>query len=69
MVSPHRGCAAAMVPRLTWADVAGGIAAIRLPLDRLFSPAIRSSYQLSGLAVWEQLSSPVGWEQLSGPVV
>jgi hypothetical protein len=68
-----------MVARSTWADVAGKIAAIGLPLARLFNPAACSSFyqlsgpavweQLSGAAVWEQLSGPTAWEQLSGPAV
>ncbi len=40
-----------------------------LLLDRLFNPAICSSYQLFGPAVREQLSSLAAWEQLSGLAV
>ncbi len=72
------GCAAAMTTRSNLANLAGGIAGLGLMLDRLFNPAICSSYQpsvpavweqLSSLAVWEQLSGLAVWEQLSGPAV
>jgi hypothetical protein len=69
IVSRHRGCPAPMAARSTRADEAGGIAAMGLRLARLFNPAIRSSYQLSGPAVREQLSGPAVLEQLSGPAV
>jgi hypothetical protein len=79
IVSRHCGCAAAKAARSILADEAGGIAATAAVLAKLFKPTALSLYQLSGLAVWEQLSGrrcgssyisgPAVWELLSGPAV